>query len=494
MAKVLATSCLLMMLACCGLAHAAVSAKPDPGLTFTPCQIGLANTLLHMQAECTSLSVPEDYTRPDGKHIRLHIAVLRAQTAKPAADPLFFIAGGPGEASTQAYPQEAAAFEDLRSERAIVLVDQRGTGESNPLNCPEVSQSLAPATSTEVSQQTKACLAQLSGDPRFFTTSVAVKDLDAVRAALGYKEIDLYGISYGTRVALQYLRDYPEHTRSVILDGVVPPDWNVGESAAQDAQRAWLRISMRCALEDPACHKAFPDLPSVFLKLEQALKQHPASVHLRNPLTGAPEAATLDWPTAASAVQLLSYTSETAALLPLLIHQAGVEHDYAPLLANAELVNRQINGAVALGMHAAVLCTEDVPFYPPALPDSPAIVDTYMGSAAVSELMQSCAHWPRGVMAPDFKKPVISAKPVLLLSGEDDPITPPANAALVARTLSNSLSIVLAGQGHGNAWRGCVPRLIEQFIRQASVTNLDTACIKKLKPFPFFTSFTGPGP
>lgn len=493
MTKVLAALCLLMTLACCRqAAHAA--AKPDAGLAFVPCQIGLANTLLHMQAECTNLSVPEDYAQPSGKHIRLHIAVLKAQTAEPASDPLFFIAGGPGEASTQAYPQEAAAFEGLHSERAIVLVDQRGTGESNPLNCPEASQSLAPAASTEVSRQTIACLAQLSGDPRFFTTSVAVKDLDAVRAAFGYKEIDLYGISYGTRVALEYLRDYPGHTRSVILDGVVPPDWNVGQSAAQDAQRSLELIFQRCALQDPACHQAFPNLPAVFQQLEQTLKQHPAGVKLRNPLTGAPEAATLDWPTAASAVQLLSYTSETAALLPLLIHQAGAEQDYAPLLANAELVNRQVNGAVALGMHAAVLCTEDLPFYPKNLADSPALADTYIGADPVRALIASCAHWPRGVMQPDFKKPVVSAKPVLLLSGEDDPITPPANAALVARTLSHNLSIILAGQGHGNAWRGCVPQLMEQFIREASVKNLDTACVKKLKPFAFFTSFTGPGP
>lgn len=494
MHKAFAAFCLLVMLAACRNAHAATPTKPGPGLVFTPCQIGLAHSLLHMQAQCTSLSVPEDYARPDGKHISLHIAVLRAQTAKPAADPLFFIAGGPGEASTQAYPQEAAAFEGLRAERAIVLVDQRGSGGSNPLNCPEASQSLAPVTATEVAQQTQACLAELSGDPRFFTTSVAVKDLDAVRAALGYAEIDLYGISYGTRVALEYLRDYPEHTRSVILDGVVPPNWNVGQSASQDAQRSLDLIFQRCALQDPACHQAFPNLPSVFLQLEQTLKQHPVGVKLRNPLTGAPESATLDWPTAANAVQLLSYTSETAALLPLLVHQAGLEHDYAPLLANAELVNRQVNGAVALGMHAAVLCTEDLPFYPKNLADSPALADTYLGAAPIKALQESCAHWPRGVLEPEFKKPVISAKPVLLLSGEDDPITPPANAALVARTLSNSLSIVLAGQGHGNAWRGCVPRLIEQFIREASVKNLKIACVKKLQPFPFFTSFTGPGP
>ncbi|MGH8279438.1 MAG: alpha/beta hydrolase [Gammaproteobacteria bacterium] len=481
--------CLVTALAATPAAGAATTAA----LAFAPCQIGLPGSLLHMQAECTYLSVPEDYAKPRGNHISLHIAVLRAQTANPAPDPLFFIAGGPGEGSTEAYPQEAAAFEGLRAARAIVLVDQRGTGGSNPLACNTATPNLAIPTKAEIAEQAAACLKRLRGNPRFYTTSVAVKDLDAVRAALGYKEIDLYGVSYGTRVALEYLRAYPTHTRSLILDGVVPPNWNVGERAPEDAQRALDGIFARCARQ-PDCQRAFPHLPAAFNHLEQTLKQAPASVTLRNPLTGAPELATLAWPTAASAIELMSYTSETAALLPLLIHQAGVEHDYAPLLANAEMVDQQVNGAVALGMHATVLCTEDVPFYPPGLTTSKEVVESFLGTAPITALTEICAHWPRGVMEPDFKIPVTSAKPVLLLSGADDPITPPANAAEVARTLPNSLSIVLAGQGHGNAWRGCVPELIERFVRQASVRDLDTACVRKIQPFPFFTSFTGPGP
>lgn len=472
-------------------ANAAVPATTSE-LVFAPCQIGAADSPLHAQAECTSLEVPENYAQPAGKRIRLHIAVLKPLTAKPAPDPLFFIAGGPGEASTQAYLLEAAAFENVHAHRAIVLVDQRGTGQSNPLDCPEAA-SLAQPTPAEIAKQTEACLKQLEGDPRFYTTSVAVKDLDRVRAALHYADINLYGISYGTRVALEYLREFPQHTRSVILDGVVPPDWNVGESTPQDAQRALDLIFKRCA-EEPACGKAFPDLPAAFVQLEATLKQQPATVSLRNPLTGAPQTETLDWPTAASAVQLLSYTSETAALLPLLIHQAAVAHDYVPLVANAEMVSRQINGAVALGMHAAVLCTEDVPFYKTDTATQKTMADTYLGAAPVTQLVETCKDWPRGVMEPDFKKPVVSSKPVLLLSGEDDPITPPKNAAHVAQTLSNSLSIVIPGQGHGNAWRGCLPKLIGKFVEQASTKHLDTTCVKKIRPFPFFTRFTGPGP
>lgn len=480
---------LMVITALAWISAARAAAHPS----FTPCQIGMPDTALHMQAQCTTLTVPEDRAQPAGKQIHLHIAVLKARTREPAPDPLFFIAGGPGEASTQAYVQEGVAFERIRASRAIVLVDQRGTGQSNPLDCPETSQSPTPPTAAQITRETLACLKQLPGDPRFYTTTVAVTDLDAVRAALGYVEINLYGISYGTRVALEYLREYPQHVRSVILDGVVPPDWNVGETAPQAAQQALDKIFQRCA-DESACHQAFPDLPETFARLEHTLKQSPVSVSLRDPLTGAPLTQTLTWETAAGAVQLLSYLSDTAALLPLLIHQAGVAHDYAPLLANAQYLSGQLSDAVALGMHAAVLCTEDVPFYPAARAVQTAAADTYLGAAPLTLLSASCAHWPRGVMEPDFKKPVISDKPVLLLSGADDPITPPANAAHVAQTLPNSLSLVVPGQGHGNAWRGCVPQLMAEFVQQASVKNLDAACVQKIKPFPFFTRFTGPGP
>lgn len=484
--------CLLAGLAVLTGTHAAAPLS-SPGLTFAPCQMGAADSPLHLQAACKSLSVPENYQQPDGKHISLHIAVLKARNGHPAPDPLFFIAGGPGEASTVAYPLEAPAFESIRARRNIVLVDQRGTGESNALNCPESSQSLAQPTPTEIVQQTGVCLKQLSGDPRYYTTSVAVQDLDRVRAALGYAEINLYGISYGTRVALQYLREFPQRTRSVILDGVVPPDWNVGETTPEDAQQALDKIFQRCAVA-PTCHQAFPDLPAVFTKLEQALKQHPVSVHFRNPLTGAPRTDQLDWETVSGAVQLLSYQSETAALLPLLIHQAGVAGDYSPLMANAAYLSGQLGSVVALGMHAAVLCTEDVAFYPVEDTLQKTAADTYLGAAPLNVLRESCAHWPRGIMAPHFKQAVVSDKPALLISGADDPITPPANAVHVAQTLRNSLSLVVPGQGHGNAWRGCVPQLMADFVQQASVKNLHAICIQKIKPFPFFTSFTGPGP
>jgi pimeloyl-ACP methyl ester carboxylesterase len=468
--------------------HAAPPAAP--ALQFQDCQIGAEDGAQRMQAHCTTLKVPEDRAHPEAKQIGLHIAVLRSRSSTPKPDAFFFIAGGPGQASTDSFVQVSAAFDRIRAERDIVLVDQRGTGGSNRLDCP------TPVSGEEQNDSTIAaaaadCLKHLPGDPRFYTTSVAVQDLDAVRAALGYSSVDLYGISYGTRVALQYLRVYPDRVRSVILDGVVPADLALGPDVSLDAQRALELIFKRCD-GDFACHKAFPQLAADFTALQHELMDHPVSVALRDPMSGAPRTETLTWGKVAGAIRLMSYQSETASLLPLLIHQAATAHDYAPLMGTALIFTGEIQDSFAGGMGAAVLCTEDAPF----LKEDAAkgLQDTYLGAYTVDTMQKSCSAWPRGVMTSDFKQPVVSAKPVLLLSGEDDPITPPANAERTAKTLSDSLSLVVPGQGHGNVFRGCVPRIAAAFVEAAAVKGLDTACVKDTKPFPFFISFSGPSP
>jgi pimeloyl-ACP methyl ester carboxylesterase len=471
--------------------QAASTAKPAIARpVFEACQIGAEAAARRLQALCTTITVPEDRAHPEGRHIGLHVALLKARSSTPKPDALFFIAGGPGQASTDSFVQESGAFDRIRSEHDVVLVDQRGTGGSNRLDCP------TPGSGTELGEAAVTaaaadCLKHLAADPRFYTTTVAVQDLDEVRKELGYTSVDLYGISYGTRVALQYLRAYPGSVRSVILDGVVPADLALGPEISLDAQRALGLIFKRCDAE-LACHKAFPDLAGDFAALQRSLTAHPASVTLRDPLSGAPRTETLSWDKVAGAVHLMSYQSETASLLPLLIHQAGAKQDYAPLMGTALIFDDEVQDSFAGGMAAAVLCTEDAPFLKGD--SSKARQDTYLGAYTLDSLQKSCRAWPRGVMAPDFKQPVVSGKPVLLLSGEDDPITPPANAERAARTLSNSLSLVVPGQGHGNVFRGCVPRLAVEFVDAGSVKGLDTACVKEAKPFPFFVSFSGPSP
>ena len=471
--------------------HSARAAESP--LVFSPCQIGAADAPQHLAARCATFNVPEDRGHPGNRKLGLHLAVLLARSSHPRPDPLFYVAGGPGQAATDAYVEEAVAFARIHSERDIVLLDQRGTGQSNRLDCPAPADAGLEPTADAIRRLTQDCLRVLPGDPRFYTTTVAVQDLDALRAALGYSEINLYGISYGTRVALEYLREYPQHTRSVVLDGVVPADLPLGPDVSLNAQRALDLIFHRCA-EDPDCHRAFPHLTANVAALRHDIQSHPVHVSLRDPLSGAPLAETLDWEAVTRALRFMSYQSETAALLPLLVHQAGDAHDYAPLLADALMFSDQLNEGLASGMASAVICTEDVPFYRRDASAQRALRDTYLGAETLDEIAASCEYWPRGVIGPEFKSPVISSKPVLLLSGEDDPVTPPADAARAARTLSNSLSLIIPGQGHGNVFRGCVPRLVAQFVDAASAKGLDYTCIKQIRPFPFFVNFAGPSP
>jgi len=469
-------------------ARSAPAAKPE----FHECQIGAEDAAERQQAFCATITVPEDRQHPDGRKIGLHVAWLKARASVPRPDALFFIAGGPGQAATEAFLEEAPAFDRVRSEHDIVLVDQRGTGGSNRLDCPQPPAGIQP-TDAEIAAAAQACLRHLPGDPRFYTTTVAVQDLDTVRAAMGYAQVDLYGISYGTRVALQYLRAFPDSTRAVVLDGVVPADLALGPDVSLDAQRALDLIFSRCG-QAPGCKQAFPDLAANFSALQQDLDGRSVSVSLRDPLTGAPRTEQLTWEKVATAVRLMSYQSETAALLPLLIHQAAVQHDYLPLMSTALLFTDQLQESFAQGMGVAVVCTEDAPFISDDAQLQKQLHDTYLGPSTLDSIVKSCRVWPRGVMDPDFKQPVVSAKPVLLLSGEDDPITPPSNAERAARTLSNSLSLVVPGQGHGNVFRGCVPRVMTDFIDTGSIKGLDAACVKDVKPFPFFVSFSGPTP
>jgi len=492
--KSMHTTALLYGLAAFTAGAYAVPAQ-SPGVTrpeFHECQIGAEDSAERQQALCTTFMVPEDRQHPEGRKIGLHVAWLRARASNPKPDALFFIAGGPGQASTEAFLEEAPAFDRIRSEHDVLLVDQRGTGSSNRLDCPPPPADMQP-TDAEIAAAAQACLKQLPGDPRFYTTTVAVQDLEAVRAAMGYTQVDLYGISYGTRVALQYLRAYPDSVRAVVLDGVVPADLALGPGVSLDAQRALGLIFTRCE-KDPGCRQAFPDLATDFSALQKDLNSHAVSVSLRDPLTGAPRTEQLTWEKVATAVRLMSYQSETAALLPLLIHQAAVQHDYLPLMSTALLFSDQLQESFAQGMGASVLCTEDAPFLTEDPQLQKQLQDTYLGANTFESITKSCQVWTRGVMDPAFKQPVVSAKPVLLLSGEDDPITPPSNAERAARTLSNSLSLVVAGQGHGNVFRGCVPRVMADFVDAGSVKGLDNRCIKDIKPFPFFITFSGPRP
>lgn len=445
-------------------------------------------------ARCGTLQVPEDRSRDDGKQVRLHIAVVPALRSQPEPDALFILSGGPGQAASDFYVALAHVFGRIRRDRDIVVVDQRGTGRSNKLSCPLPDDAdLVEIASTRIQDYTKQCLASLSGDPRFYTTSVAVRDLEDVRAALGYEKIDLYGVSYGTRVAQHYLKRYPARVRALVLDGVVPPQLALGPRIPIEAQRALDALFDRCE-NTASCNEAFPKLRDDFDRLKARLAQAPMEVAIADPLTAAPLTVRFGSAEMNGAVRLLSYSDESASILPLLIHEAHAQNRPQAFAAQYEIIRRDMQDQLAYGMHFSVVCSEDAPRWSAEDVSREALDATYIGPSFMEAMEAICDAWPRGVVDDDLSEPPRSDVPALILSGENDPVTPPAYGEQILPGLPNALHIVLTGQGHGQLAIGCMPSIVTRFISSASIDGLRDECTKAVVPTPFMISNTGPTP
>ncbi len=459
-------------------------------LVLEACRLG-APRLPSIAAECGRLTVPEDPAAPGGRSIELFVARVPSLSAEPLPDPVVVIPGGPGQSAARFYVTSRAAFEGVRRDRDIVIVDQRGTGDSAPLTCPDVSAaSLDRVSTADLPVLMRMCLTALDGDPRFYTTSVAVRDLDRVRVALGIEQWNLYGVSYGTRVAQHYSRRYRAHVRALLLDGVVPSDAAIGPDIAVNAQRTLDALFTDCA-GDADCAARFPRVGADFHRLLSDLDAAPTTLTLAEPLTGEPTSLTLTGNDVRAAVRLLSYAPQTAALLPLLIDAAHTGN-IVPLAAQSRMLTAALDAELNLPMHNAVVCTEDAPLFPS---EPPAELDaTYLGASVFDGLTAVCSVWPIGELDPDLRAPIAADLPVLILSGDTDPITPPGYGERVAATLVNARHIVAAGQGHGLAGVGCVPRLMREFLNELDPAALDASCLERAHRTPFFLDFNGPAP
>lgn len=459
-------------------------------LDFEPCVLTAVGDRSEVSVKCATLEVPLDHDKPDGPRIELFVARNAALAGTPAPDPFVIIAGGPGQASTIFYAQMASAFSRVRRTRDIVLVDQRGTGSSTPLRCENIERDEVYLDTKTFVRLGAECVDGLTHDPAFFTTSAAVRDLERIRETLGYPSLNIYGISYGTRVAQHYLKRYPERVRTVVLDGVVPPGLALGPGMAIDGQRALDRLLARCAAA-PACAEQYPNLGDRLGELLALLKASPPMIEVPHPRTGADTTLTLTDDLVAGMVRLLTYSPQTAAVIPMLVRAAS-EGDYGPLAAQVLMVSEDVHGAISFGMHFAVVCTEDVPFWGKL--DRAALEETFLGPAQTDALGQICESWPRGFIDDDFASPVESAVPVILLSGENDPVTPPAYAEMSVPGLTNYRHVTLKHQAHGQLTTGCVPQRLGTFVDQADPAVFDDLCLEAVEAFPIFTSPMGPPP
>ena len=464
-------------------------------LELEDCRISIGPGYPGTKARCGTMLRPENPADPDSPRIEVRVAVVPALSLTPERDPFVPIAGGPGQGSVEFYLVIRNALEDVRRNRDILLVDQRGTGESSRMDCPIDDDALLFETEFTVDdtlEYVTECLEELPHDPRYFTTSVAVTDLEAIRAALGYTQLNLYGVSYGSRVAQHFARRYPESTRSVVIDGVVPPQIALGPEIATESQKAVDKILDRC-VEDAHCNERFPDIDATFAGVVAQLREAPVDVTVPHPNTGRLQRVSFGPGQFAGAVRLLIYNPNTIALLPLLIHEAG-EENFMPLASQFMLTAISMRDALAIGMHNAVMCTEDMPFLDRTAIDVDAIAATYMGTFQLETLEAMCEIWPEGLIDPEFKVPVATDIPFLLLSGDADPITPPRYAEMAAVDLGNATHLVGKHQGHGQITVGCMGRIVSDFVATADPANLDAECMQRSFVTPFFLDFSGPAP
>ena len=479
---------LLTGLALCVLAVAACNDIAVPERTVTlplkPCRVANVDN----EVKCGTLEVFENRETQQGRKVSLNIVVLPAIARIKEPDPVFLFAGGPGQAATDLAREALAILGGLSGKRDLVLIDQRGTGKSNGLHCkfpddtsPEMND---PLKRDLVSRQAiAACRSRLEmkADLTQYTTTIAMADIDQVREALGYESINLWGGSYGTRAAMEYLRRYEGRVRSVVLDGVAPPSLALPESFARDAGQALEKMFLDCTRQ-ARCSTQHANLKRNVEDLLASLAKKPASVSVAHPVTGIARSVTVTRDMLLAAVFSALYVPEMAAMLPTALANAK-QGDYGPLMALSAVFGDSAEEKIAMGMRFSVVCAEDIPRVrrgdPLSLQPQP------FAQLFVDEFAKGCEYWPKGKAAKDFDQPVKSAKPVLIFSGALDPVTPPQYGEEVKKNFPNSVHVVAPNVGHGVSNRGCGPKLIKKFIETASVSELDTKCIERL-PRPLF--------
>jgi pimeloyl-ACP methyl ester carboxylesterase len=474
-----------------GAADHGTAQRKYGAIAFEPCSLTSPVSTESIEAQCARYTVAEDPAQPQGRKIALNIAWLPATDESATdADPVFFLAGGPGQAATEVWPQIDRAFREVRKHRNVILIDQRGTGNSNPLVCRDSEGRSAVVDAAEPETDTAAfaqrCLAQLDADPRFYSTTDAVRDLENVRAALGVEQINLVGGSYGTRVAQQYALRHPDHVRTMVLDGVVPNTLVLGSEHARNLDESLALQFARCQ-QIPACRERFgDDVRGQLRTLMARLAGQPVEVEFRDPTTGALQRETLTSDTVAGLTRMFAYAPHAAALLPLVLNEAS-QGRYQPLMALAHMIQNQVTEQIMHGMQLSVLCAEDAG----ELRENPADEDTVLGNGLATLAVEQCKVWPKGARPADFRTPLKSDIPTLLLSGEFDPVTPPRYGEQVLAGLSNGRHLVLKGQGHITAGVGCMPKLLGQFLESADAKALDVKCLDSVDYVPPFTGFNG---
>ncbi|MES2320574.1 MAG: alpha/beta hydrolase [Pseudomonadota bacterium] len=434
---------------------------------------------------CVALRVPLDYARRNGESLPLHVTIAPAFREAARSDPLFVLAGGPGQAGTDVLVLLNNTFRRVRATRDIVFIDQRGTGLSGKLDCPRTPNEES-LTEAESDAAARACIAAIKQPFSAYSTDNATRDIEQVRSALGYDAINLWGASYGTRLAQSYARAYPGRVRAAILDGVLQPE-QVIPAGGRDGQAALELVFRQCAL-DPACHRAFPAIRAEYAALSARVASGAVKLQLPDPRTARPLKLDMTSDRFLGTVHSILYSALDARRLPYLIHSAH-NGQWEPFVARRNVASDlSADGPVARLMHLAVVCAEDFPRLTPQLQ----ALDAAALTAPMLERMSAMCAMMKMTPA-TYRAPTAIVSPVLMLSGELDPVTPPHRAEAAGQYMQKVQHLSVAWAGHGVSQLGCAPRLLREFLDKPA-DKVNGACLKEIPAPTFQLGSAGPQP
>lgn len=446
---------------------------------------------------CGTLEVWEDRTAQAGRKIGLNVVVVPARTDAPAPDPIVLVAGGPGDGVTGAAAFAPQFAGDLLARRDLLLVDQRGTGKSNGLFCDFgiTEENPQPAYDSMFPiEGVKRCREELEAraDLTKYTTSIAADDLEEVRTRLGYGPMNLDGGSYGTRFVQEFLRRHPTSVRAAVMTGVTSMDHRMPLNHALDGQRS-IDLLLALCEEDEACAAAYPDLRRELWQVLDRLDREPGRATLDNPLNPGQE-ITLEVGRGmfAEALRSLLYTVTGSTELPFIVHRAH-QGDFAPFFKTTVPWRVFVEKELANGLYLSITCGEDVVRF---TEEEAALHDagTAVGSFRTDAQKGACAAWPTAPVPEGFNRPVETDRPVLILVGELDPVTPPRYGREAAKHMANSLLVEVPRGHHGFdalSNQECLDGILDRFLETASVEGIDTSCVRTMKRPPFVLEESG---
>lgn len=458
----------------------------DSGLRLEQCYLDNISE----QVQCGTLAVPENYAEPSGRMLDIHFAVLPAVSENKKADPLLILAGGPGQAATELAAMINRIFQGVRQQRDILLIDQRGTGQSAPLACDlnHVEELVKADDDIDLAEVARDCLANYQDrDLTQYHTVNAIRDFEAVRAALGYAQVNLYGGSYGSRAGLVYLREAPNSVRAAVLDALAPVQVVVGPFGRHGAM-SFAKLLENCAASE-ACSTTFPELEATYTDLMTQLESDPVPLTVRDPLTNEPVDILITAGRFSSVMRVGLYHPTTRQMLPFVIQQTA-NGDYTPL--TGLLGSTMSQSELYMGLTLSVLCSEDLPRATDELLAEDGN-NTFIGSRTADAFIEMCSVWPQAERPSDWFEPVESTVPTLLLSGELDPVTPPAWGELAAESLSQARHLVAPNGAHTIVGHTCANKLAAQFIKDLDLAALDDSCLLEQSPQPFILNSNGKG-